>query len=178
MYRDRGNWTDKSTRHLLCELDDGGVRTYGYVFLGGNDRCLLELINDVIVHVVVGGSFMHIKKRGLVEQTIQSTFNSPTFANMYATISTSHLQTASICYCWDMYWHLLVLWLNYCGKGAWRSKYMSLTQTDRNRHSLWACVDKFCVWTAEFITWCKQPQEINDTIECLRQNFWSEVFKI
>jgi hypothetical protein len=75
-------------------VDDGSVRIYGYVFLVRNGSRSLELINDVIGHVVERGSFMHIKERCLVEQKIEPTFNSPTFAYMYATISTSHLQTA------------------------------------------------------------------------------------
>jgi len=92
-YRESGNWTDENNRPLLCELEDGVVRTYVHVFLVRKERRLLDLINDVIGHVVEGGIFMQIMKRGFLEQKTVSLFNAPTFADTYTTITISHLQT-------------------------------------------------------------------------------------
>jgi hypothetical protein len=60
-YRQNGYWTDEYYRPLLCELEDGVVATYGYAFIVKNGRLLLELINDVVVHVDEGEIIMQIK---------------------------------------------------------------------------------------------------------------------
>jgi len=61
-YRQIGYWADAYYTLLLCELKDDVVATYGYVFIVKNERCLLELINDVLVHVDKGNILMRIKK--------------------------------------------------------------------------------------------------------------------
>jgi hypothetical protein len=38
-----GNWIDENNRPLLCQLEDGVIRTYGYVFLVSNVGRFLEL---------------------------------------------------------------------------------------------------------------------------------------
>jgi hypothetical protein len=53
-----------------------------------------EFINDVISHIVEGGIFMHIKKRGFEKLEIQSEFNFLTSDEKYFVFGVSHLQTA------------------------------------------------------------------------------------
>ena len=114
--REIGKWSDENNRPLLCTLEDGVVRTYGFVFLVRKGRRLLEHINDVIVRVVEGGIFTHIKKRALFKQDVQSKFNSASFADTYTTISMRHLQTpfylflignifAIVCFTIELLWH-------------------------------------------------------------------------
>jgi hypothetical protein len=115
-YRESGNWTDNNKRPLLCELENGVVRTYGHVFLVRKGRRVLDLINDVIGHVIEGGILMQIMKRVFLEQRKVSTFDVPTFADTYATITISQLQTvffllllgyvlALACFVIEIMWH-------------------------------------------------------------------------
>ena len=78
---------------LLCALENGVVRTHRFVFYVRKGRHFLELINDVIVRVVEGGIFTHMQKWDFCKQKIESKFNSPTFTDIYTTISIIHLQT-------------------------------------------------------------------------------------
>jgi hypothetical protein len=114
-YGEFGNWRHVNNRHLLCELEDGVVRTHGYVFVVNNKSHILELINDVILSVVEGGIFMEIKKRGLDNKGTGSKFVS-TYDDTYTTISISHLQTvfyilmlgyvlALVCFVTEVMWH-------------------------------------------------------------------------
>jgi hypothetical protein len=90
--RANGKWSNENNMPLLCALEDGVVRTYGFVFLVRNGIHFLELINDVIFRVVEGGIFTHMQKRTFYIQKSESKFNSPTFADTYIAISISHLQ--------------------------------------------------------------------------------------
>jgi hypothetical protein len=115
-FREIGKWSDENNRPLLCNLEDGVVRTYGFVFLVRKGRRLLEHINDIIVRVVEGGIFTHIMKRTFDKQEAESKFNSATFTDSYTTISISHLQTvfhllllgyvlAVACFVTEKLWH-------------------------------------------------------------------------
>jgi hypothetical protein len=92
-FRANGKWSNENNMPLLCALENGVVRTHGFVFLVRNGIHFLELINDVIVRVVEGGIFIHMQKRTFYIQISESKFNSPTFADTYTAISISHLQT-------------------------------------------------------------------------------------
>jgi hypothetical protein len=115
-YRQIGHWADEYSIPLLCELEDGVVVTYGYIFIVTNGRRLLELINGVIVHVDEGGIFKPIKKRNFHTGEMESKFNSPTFADTYAATSIRNLQTvfyllmigyalAVVCFVIEIMWH-------------------------------------------------------------------------
>ena len=62
-FRDMGKLTDKNNRPLLCELEDGGCGSRELVLLVLRGSPLLELINDIIQHMVESGILTHIKKR-------------------------------------------------------------------------------------------------------------------
>jgi len=47
-----------------------------FVFLVRNGAHFLELINDIIFHVVEGGKFTHIQKRAFNKQKTESKYNS------------------------------------------------------------------------------------------------------
>jgi hypothetical protein len=93
MFRANGEWSDENNLPLLCELENGVVRTEGFVFFLRNARYLLEHVNDVIDRVIEGGIFTHIQKGYFYNQKLDSKFNSPTFDDTYIAISISHLQT-------------------------------------------------------------------------------------
>jgi hypothetical protein len=94
IYRGKKNLTDENIRPLLCELEDGVVRTLECAILVEYRSPFFELINDVISHIVEGGIFMHIKKRGFERAKIQTEFNFPTANDKYSVYSISQLQTA------------------------------------------------------------------------------------
>jgi len=91
-FREIGKWSNENNTPLLCALDDGVVRTHGFVFLVRNGRNFLEHINDVIIRVVEGGIFTHMQKLSFHQQNKELNFNSPTFADTYSAFSISHLQ--------------------------------------------------------------------------------------
>lgn len=92
-FHEIGKWSNENNMPLLCALEYGVVRTHGFVFLVRNDIHFPELINDVIVHVVEGGIFMHIQKWACDKEKTESKYISPTFTDMYTAISISNLQT-------------------------------------------------------------------------------------
>jgi len=115
-YRKIGYWADEYYRPLLCELEDGVVTTYGFVFIVRNGRISLELINDVMVHIEEGGIFLHIKKRSFDKWKIESKLHVPTSADTYYAINIRHLQTAFyllmlgyvlavVCFVTKIIWH-------------------------------------------------------------------------
>jgi hypothetical protein len=76
----------------------------------------LEIIDDVIGRIVEGGIFVHIKKRGINEEKLESKFDFPTSADTYYAISIRHLQTAFyllmlgyvlavVCFVTEIMWH-------------------------------------------------------------------------
>jgi len=74
-----GKWSNENNIPLLCALEDGGVRTHGFVFLVRNSGHFLELINDIIFRVIEGGIFTHIQKRAFDKQKTESKYNSHIF---------------------------------------------------------------------------------------------------
>ena len=110
------NWTDENNRPLLCELEDGVVRTLDLAILFRKRSPFFEIINDVVGRIVEGGIFLHIKKRVKGQEDLESKYDSPTFDNSYSAISISHLQTAFyllmlgyvlalVCFVTEFMWH-------------------------------------------------------------------------
>jgi hypothetical protein len=111
-----GIWTDENNRPLICELEYSDVQTTGFAMLVRQGSPLLEFINNVIIHIVEGGIFMHIIDRILNEEKIDSKFVFPTPADTYCAISITHLQTAFyllmlgyvlavVCFVSEIMWH-------------------------------------------------------------------------
>jgi hypothetical protein len=93
-FRGKGKWTDKSNKSVLCELEDGVVRTLDFVISVRKRSPFFESLNDVISRIVEGGIFMHIKKTGFEKAKIQTEYNSPSSDDKYFVFGVSHLQTA------------------------------------------------------------------------------------
>jgi hypothetical protein len=89
-YSQLGNWTDENNRPLLCELEDGLIRTFDYVFLVNEGHPLLEYINDVIGRIVEGGILRQIKKKYSEKEKIQAKCQSYTFDDTYSAINTNN----------------------------------------------------------------------------------------
>jgi hypothetical protein len=94
IYRARGDWTDESNRHLLCEFKGGVFRTLEHVMMFKKGTPFFEFIDDVLGHKVEVGIFMHIKKRSFDKLKIESKLDVPTFDDTYCAVSIRHLQTA------------------------------------------------------------------------------------
>jgi hypothetical protein len=94
IFRGMLKFIDKNIRPVLCELEDGVVRTVDFSILFRKRSPYFEFINDVESHIVEGGIFMHIKKRWFEKLVIQSEFNFPTSDEKYFVFGVSHLQTA------------------------------------------------------------------------------------
>jgi len=88
-----GDWTDENNRPLLCELEDGVVRTIHRSILVRKRSPFFEIIDDVTGRIVKGGIFVHVKRKNFSEAEMDSKRNSPTFDDMFTTISIGHLQT-------------------------------------------------------------------------------------
>jgi hypothetical protein len=93
IFRANGKLSDENNLPLLCVLENGVVRTHGFVFFVRKGTYFLEHINGIIDRVVEAGIFTHIQKQYFYKQKLDSQFNSPTFADTYTAISISHLQT-------------------------------------------------------------------------------------
>jgi hypothetical protein len=93
-YSQLGNWTDENNRPLLCELEDGLVRTFDFVFLVNKGHPLLEYINDVVGRIVEGGILRQIKKEYSEKEKIEAKFQSYTLDDTYSAINIKQLQTA------------------------------------------------------------------------------------
>jgi hypothetical protein len=91
-YRARWNWTDENNRPLLCELEDGVVRTFKLALLLKKGTPFFWIHRWR--HIVEGGIFMHIKKRSFEKLKVESKFDVPIFDDTYYSINISHLQTA------------------------------------------------------------------------------------
>ena len=89
-----GNWTDENKRSLLCEREDGVVRTFDFVTVVRKRSTFFKFINDVIGHINDGCIFVHIKKRGFKETKIEPEVSSPTFDKTYSVFGFRQLQTA------------------------------------------------------------------------------------
>jgi hypothetical protein len=93
-YSGKKNWTDENNRHLLCELEDGAVRTLDYAILVRYRSPFYEFINDVISHIVEGGIFMHIKEREFQKSDNETEINFTASDDSYFVFGVSHLLTA------------------------------------------------------------------------------------
>jgi hypothetical protein len=93
-YRGKQNWADEYNRPLLCELEDGVVRTMDFVVLLSKRSPFFEFINNAKSHIVEGGIFMHMIKRGFEKEEIQAEFYFHTYDEEYSVYCVSHLQTA------------------------------------------------------------------------------------
>jgi len=120
--REFGKWFDENNRPLLCKLENGFVKTNGFVFLVRKGRRLLELINDVIVRVVEGGIFTHIKNWAFYEHRTESKFNSSSSADSYTPITIRHLRTPFYLFFMGnalalVFFMIETLWNRYTSKG-------------------------------------------------------------
>jgi hypothetical protein len=89
-------------------LEDGGVRTFGIVFLVRKARRLLEHINDIMVRVVDGGLLTYINNRSLDKEEAESKhiFSNVCDAN---TTSIKYLQKPLYLLLLGYVWNLLAL---------------------------------------------------------------------
>ena len=85
----------------------------------------------------------------------------------------------SISWCWDMYWHVFVLWLKSCGTGTGqrvvaRQLHLCVSQADISRHSWSACLNSttvqffFCylivkIWNCRFfwLNWLSHSKRLS-----------------
>ena len=116
VHRVMGIWSDEKNRPLLCELEDGVVRTINFAILFRKRSPFFEIIGDVVGHIVEGGILLHIMKLFNGQVYLESKYDSPTFDNSYFDISISHLQTAFyllmlgyvlalVCFMTEIMWH-------------------------------------------------------------------------
>jgi hypothetical protein len=92
--RDLGKLRDQNKKPLLCELEDGGVRSLDMVLLVYRGSPLLELINDIIDHMVESGIISHTKKINFHKEKILSMLDAFVFDDTYTAFGVRHLQTA------------------------------------------------------------------------------------
>ena len=64
-----------------------------FFFLVSLGSPILELINEVIGHIIVGGINIQLRDRGLYKAKLNFKFKSPTFTDTYYAINISHQQT-------------------------------------------------------------------------------------
>jgi hypothetical protein len=93
-YRRKKFLTHENNKPLLCELEDGVVRTVDFAILVRKKSPFFEIINDVMGHIVEGGIFLHIKERGIDKEKLESKLDFSTFDDSYYAMNISHLQTA------------------------------------------------------------------------------------
>jgi len=111
-------WTDENNRPLECGLEDGGVETSGllFFFLVSLGCPILELINEVIGHIIEEGINIQLRDRGLYKAKLDLKFKSPTFTDTYYVINISHQQMAFyllfvgyvmsvVCFVSEIIWH-------------------------------------------------------------------------
>ena len=114
--RDMGKLTEENKRPLLCELEDGGVGNVELVLLVSRGWPLLELINDIIQHMVESGILTHIKKRDFHKEKLLSMSDTFAFDDTYTVFGIAHLQTAFyllvigyilafVCFVTEIMWH-------------------------------------------------------------------------
>jgi hypothetical protein len=115
-YRGRRNWTDENNRPLLCELEDGVVRTLDATISVKKGSPFFTIIDEVLGHIIEGGIFLHIIKKYFEKEKMVSRYHSHTFADTYYAITISHLRTAFyllmlgyvlavVCFVTEIMWH-------------------------------------------------------------------------
>jgi len=116
IYRDIGKLRDQNKRRLLCELEDGGVASSEIVLLVNRGSPLLELINDIIQHMVESGIVSQLNQRYFYEKKILSMPDFIAFNDTYTAFGVRHLQTAFyllllgyvsavVCFFTEIMWH-------------------------------------------------------------------------
>jgi hypothetical protein len=115
-YLRREDWTDENNRPLLCELEDGVVRTTDLALLFRKGSPFFEVIDNVVGRIVEGEIFMQIKKRSFVKEHVKTKFDFNIFDDTYSTINIRHLQAAFyflilgyvlavVCFVTEIMWH-------------------------------------------------------------------------
>jgi hypothetical protein len=114
--RGRRNWTDENNRPLICELEDGVVRSVDSAISVRKGSPFYAIIDDVLGHIIEGGIFLRIIKRNFEKYKIVSKYHTLTFADTYYAMSISHLRTAFyllmlgyvvsvVCFVTEIVWH-------------------------------------------------------------------------
>ena len=116
IYRSEKNWTDVNNRPLLCELEDGAVRTFDVSILVKKRSPFFESINDVMSHIVEGGIVMHVRKMEYEKAKSKTKYNFRTSDDKYLVFGARHLQTplylltlgytlSVACFLTEIMWH-------------------------------------------------------------------------
>jgi hypothetical protein len=77
------DWTDENKRPLLCELEDGVVRSIDPAILVRKRSPFFEVMDKVVRRIVEGGILMQIKKRCFVKENVQTKFDFSRFGNTF-----------------------------------------------------------------------------------------------
>jgi hypothetical protein len=115
-YRRREDWTDENNRPLLCELEDGVVRTMGLAIAVRKRSPFFQVMDNVVGRILEGGIFMQIKKRGFVKENVQTKIDFSMFDDTHSAMNIRHLQTAFyflvlgyvlavVCFVTEIMWH-------------------------------------------------------------------------
>ena len=114
--RSRRKLRDENNRPIICELENGVVGTPNRAILVSKRSPLLDIINDVIVHIIEGRIFVHIKNRGIYKENLETIFEFLSFDDTNYAISIRHLQNAFyllmlgyvlgvVCFVTEIMWH-------------------------------------------------------------------------
>jgi hypothetical protein len=114
--RSRRKMRDENNRPIICELENGVVRTLNVAILFSKRSPLFEIINDVIVQIIEGGIFDHIKNRGIYKEKLETILEFLSLDDTNYAISIRHLQTAFyllmlgyvlgvVCFVTEIMWH-------------------------------------------------------------------------
>jgi hypothetical protein len=116
IFRRNEKLIDENNKPLLCELEDGVIRTFAFTISVRKRSYYFDFMNDVIDRIVEGGIFMHIKKNLFEKEEIQVEFNIHTSDDEYFIFGVSHLLTAFyllmlgyvlavVCFVIEILWH-------------------------------------------------------------------------
>jgi hypothetical protein len=115
-FRRMENWTDENNRPVLCELEDGVVRSIEPAILVRKRSPFFEVMDNVVGRIVEGGIFMKIKKRDFGKGNVQTKIDFNTFDDSYSAMNIRHLRTAfyllmlgyvlaGVCSVTEIMWH-------------------------------------------------------------------------
>jgi hypothetical protein len=115
-YRRREDWTDGNNRPVICELEDGVVRTIGLAIAVRKRSPFFEVMDNVVGRIVEGGIFMQIKKMGFVKENVQTKFDLHMSEDTNSALNIRQLQTAfyllmlgyvlaGVCFVTEIMWH-------------------------------------------------------------------------
>jgi hypothetical protein len=115
--RNRRKLRDENNRPIICELENGVVvGTLNVAIMVSKRSPLFDIINDVIVHIIEGGIFVHIKNRGIYKENLETMYEFLSLDDTTFAISIRHLQTAFyllllgyvlavVCFVTEIMWH-------------------------------------------------------------------------